>query len=409
MTTTQCAMLITLVSKNPHNATAESVTGKVATRPLRRTRASRMLAFGAASLSLSLPMVFFSGPQQLANADPSASISSDQALVVQIAATVNTDNQKLNGLDEAYNEAQIRVNQDASQVNSAKASLANSQQQESATVNTLRKEAVAAYIQGGHLAALAALVDGSGTDMAVRGYYVDQASNQAQSTVSVLKEQQHQIARQQDILQQALTVDKQDLSQVQSDLQQQQATLSSENAQLAQVKGNLAAAYHQLQVQQQEAAQQAALAAQQAAQQAAQGGSGANAPIVASGPAPPPNARAGTAVQAALAQQGKPYIWGGAGPDGFDCSGLVMYAWGQAGVSLAHGSITQYYETTRVGLNQLEPGDLVFYSPPGDPWLGHVAMYIGAGEVVEANTQGTNVGVFSMYYVGTPVGYGRVS
>ena len=334
-----------------------------------------------------------------AAADPT--VASDQAQVQQITAAINADNQKLNGLDESYNEAQIKVAQDTTQVNQAKAQLQVSQKQESSTLSTLRREAVSAYIQGGHLASLAALVDGTGNNMAVRGYYVNQATDNAQQTINQLKNQQQEISRQQAVVQAALNVDRQDLSQVAADRQAAESTISNETAQRNQIQGNLLTIYRQ----EQAAAAAAAVAA--AAEAAAK--SASQPPIVVSGPVPPPNQRAGVAVQAALSQQGKPYIWGGAGPDGYDCSGLVMFAWGQAGVGLAHGSIAQYYETTRISQSQLEPGDLVFYSPPGDPPLGHVAMYIGAGQVVEANTQGTNVGVFSMYYVGDPVGYGRVS
>ncbi len=358
----------------------------------------------ACAMSVAAPALLVPVVELVAAAPVSAdpSISSDQAQISQIESTVQSDNQRLNALDEQYNEAQIRVSQDSQNVDAAKGKLQKAQSNEAATVVTLRREAVNAYIQGGNIATLGALVNGAGDNMAVRSYYLDQASSQAQNTVAQLRQQQHQISQEQAVYSQALSADKQDLGQVQADQRAAQATIASENGQLSQVKGNLAVLYQQ----QREAEQQAAQAAAAAAAAAAQRQAAAD-PVA--GPAPPPNHRAGVAVQAALAQQGKPYIWGGAGPDGFDCSGLVMYAWGQAGVSLSHGSIAQYYETTRISAGQLEPGDLVFYSPPGDPPLGHVAMYIGNGEVVEANTEGTPVGVFSMYYVGPPVGYGRVS
>ena len=81
-------------------------------------------------------------------------------------------------------------------------------------------------------------------------------------------------------------------------------------------------------------------------------------------PAPPPapaSSAAAVAVQVALEQVGKPYDWAGAGPNSFDCSGLVMYAWAHAGVSLPHYSVAQYEDTTRISASQLQPGDLVFY------------------------------------------------
>ena len=93
------------------------------------------------------------------------------------------------------------------------------------------------------------------------------------------------------------------------------------------------------------------------------------------------------AVEVALAQLGKPYQWGGSGPNSFDCSGLTSYAWAAAGVSLPRTSSAQYSATTRISRSDLRPGDLVFYHSP----ISHVAMYIGDGKVVEAPNSGNNV------------------
>lgn len=124
-------------------------------------------------------------------------------------------------------------------------------------------------------------------------------------------------------------------------------------------------------------------------------------------PAPPaPDiGGAATAVRVALAQVGKPYQWGGAGPSSFDCSGLVLYAWAAAGVSLPHYTVSQMQATTPVSEGQLQPGDIVFY---GGSAPSHDAMYIGGGQVVSANTTGTNVQTQPLTYDGTPTGFGRV-
>ncbi|TCC66023.1 hypothetical protein E0H73_03655 [Kribbella pittospori] len=101
----------------------------------------------------------------------------------------------------------------------------------------------------------------------------------------------------------------------------------------------------------------------------------------------PVSGRAGTAVQTAMAQLGDSYVWGADGPDSFDCSGLMMYAWGKAGVSLSHSSKAQASEGRRVSKSQLMPGDLVFYYSP----ISHVAMYIGNGRIVHASRPGKPV------------------
>lgn len=109
--------------------------------------------------------------------------------------------------------------------------------------------------------------------------------------------------------------------------------------------------------------------------------------------------RAAIAIRYAMAQVGKSYVYGAAGPNSFDCSGLMMMAWAQAGISLPHSSSAQYGVGRHVSSGDLQPGDLVFYYSP----ISHVAMYIGNGLIVEAANPGAGIrvsGVFSMPYAG---------
>jgi peptidoglycan DL-endopeptidase CwlO len=99
----------------------------------------------------------------------------------------------------------------------------------------------------------------------------------------------------------------------------------------------------------------------------------------------------GQAVQIAMSYLGVPYVWGGASPSGFDCSGLVMYTYAQLGVSLPHSSYAMYNYGIPVPESQLEPGDLVFFDG-----LGHVGIYIGGGEFVNAPYTGSVVSVSSL-------------
>ncbi len=101
----------------------------------------------------------------------------------------------------------------------------------------------------------------------------------------------------------------------------------------------------------------------------------------------PATGGAAAAVQYALAQVGDAYVYGAAGPDAFDCSGLTMMAWAQAGVSLPHSSSAQMGSGTPVSMSSLQPGDLVFYYSP----VSHVAMYIGNGMIVHAANPSTGV------------------
>jgi cell wall-associated NlpC family hydrolase len=123
-------------------------------------------------------------------------------------------------------------------------------------------------------------------------------------------------------------------------------------------------------------------------------------------PPPPSDGAAGSrAVAAAESQIGVPYVWGGESPGvGFDCSGLVAWAWGQAGVGLPHYSGAQMADSAPVPVSDLEPGDLLFYGPGGSQ---HVAMYVGGGEMIEAPYTGASVWVTSLRLGDGFVGAGR--
>ncbi|MEO3814999.1 NlpC/P60 family protein [Plantactinospora sp. B24E8] len=120
-------------------------------------------------------------------------------------------------------------------------------------------------------------------------------------------------------------------------------------------------------------------------------------------PATYPGGDMGTAVKYACAQIGKPYVWGAEGPGSYDCSGLTLRSWAQAGVSLPHNAARQYSVTSRVSRSQLKPGDLVFYFSP----ISHVGMYVGDGWIVHASTAGEPVKMARMDSVGSLAGFGR--
>jgi peptidoglycan DL-endopeptidase CwlO len=109
------------------------------------------------------------------------------------------------------------------------------------------------------------------------------------------------------------------------------------------------------------------------------------APAPASAPASVPvSGRASVAVATARAQLGKPYVWAASGPDAFDCSGLTMFSWAAAGVSLPHSAAMQYNSAPHVSRSQLQPGDLVFFGSPAY----HVGIYVGGGMMIHAPQTG---------------------
>ena len=124
------------------------------------------------------------------------------------------------------------------------------------------------------------------------------------------------------------------------------------------------------------------------------------------GLAPPPTQYSGV-VGIAMQYLGVPYVWGGASPSGFDCSGLVMYVYAQVGVSLPHYTGAQWAMGVPVAYSDLQPGDLVFFDG-----LGHVGIYIGGGEFIHAPHTGDVVRIDSLsegWYAATYDGARRIT
>ena len=118
-------------------------------------------------------------------------------------------------------------------------------------------------------------------------------------------------------------------------------------------------------------------------------------------PADPPPAsgnRVEKAIAYAMAQLGEPYKWGGAGPNSWDCSGLMMRAWGSVGVSLPHSASAQFSRTKRVSVGSIRRGDFVFWSNGSAKSIYHMAMYLGGGKMIHAPRPGRNVEIVPITY-----------
>jgi len=118
-----------------------------------------------------------------------------------------------------------------------------------------------------------------------------------------------------------------------------------------------------------------------------------------------PPSQYGGVVGIAMRYLGVPYVWGGSSPSGFDCSGLVMYAYGQMGVSLPHSTYALWGMGVAVSQDQLQAGDLVFFDG-----LGHMGIYIGGGQFIHAPHTGDVVKISSItgWYASTYVGARRI-
>jgi cell wall-associated NlpC family hydrolase len=190
---------------------------------------------------------------------------------------------------------------------------------------------------------------------------------------------------------------------IESQISRQQSLLSSIKGQIAQI----IAAERARQLQMAAAAQARLAAAHRVSQAQAQDtvvGASAIAPQADTVVAPPSSFSG--AVGVAMAQLGKPYVWAASGPDSFDCSGLIVYAFSSVGRSLPHSTYALYSLGVPVSRDQLQPGDLVFFDG-----LGHAGIYIGGDQFVHAPHSGDVVKISSLnegWYAGSYDGARRI-
>ena len=191
-----------------------------------------------------------------------------------------------------------------------------------------------------------------------------------------------------------LDADKKAAARLVTERAAQKSAVLAVQGRLEQMTAGIKNDIQRLQEQQAAAARAAArAAAQAAAQPAAGGGTGGGG----GGGAVPDPGGSGNSSVVAIAQRylGVPYVYGGASPSGFDCSGLTMYCYAQVGVGLAHGATLQQQASTPVPLSALQPGDLVFFGNASFSY--HVAIYVGGGSMIHAP------------HTGAVVSYGSVS
>ncbi len=312
-------------------------------------------------------------------------------------------------LSEQYDAARNQVQTLDAQVTTAAKQLASSEATTSRDRVVLLQDAVQAYVNGGNSPqASGSTAMQSANNALLRAEYVDTlatdqtnaidqyhlASLQQQAAENTLKKKESAAKAQV----QKVASAQQAVANLAAQLTAQKSQITGQIATLVAQQEAAAAAAAQRAAQQRLASEQAAAQAQAAARAQLQSepqvegqtaGSGAGS---ISGPPPPVGSGASGAVAAAESRVGDPYVYGAAGPNAFDCSGLVMWAYAQVGISLPHFSGAQYADTTHISMSQLEPGDLVFPADPGQ----HVAMYVGGGMIVQAPYTGADVQVIPL-------------
>ena len=347
-----------------------------------------------------------------AAADPT--IGQKRAQAQDVLNQIRTMDSQLARSIEAFNAANVRLaGIDAERKSNARhlvlatSSLANAQ------VN-LEARLVALYTGGQQSSVLEVLLGArSLDDMLRRLDNVEQVSHQDARVLHDVKVFRSEVKNRKARLEAARREQAKHVTERAAQKQAIESQLAKRQAMLASIKDEIA------QIQAAEQLRQRKLVADARARLAAEssqpssqsssttlsfGGSLASADDGFTTPAPP--ARYGGVVGIAMQYLGTPYVWGGAAPGGFDCSGFIMYVYAQVGVSLPHNAAMQYGSGSSVSKDELAPGDLVFFDG-----LGHNGMYIGGGQFIHSPHTGDVVKISSLsdyWYARTWVGARRL-
>jgi cell wall-associated NlpC family hydrolase len=344
-----------------------------------------------------------------------AALGAEQGRLSAASAELTKLQTQAEVLIERYDQAQVNEQRAASAQAVTEARLRQAERQQAASRLRVARLAAQQFESGGGFSPVTAMLgDADGPQAYLRQVGMGQAlaesgtetlaANQANNAVAtVFRTQAHKLL----VAKQAGLRAANDLKvAIQAAVSRQQTFVKLTKGKRNKLAGELATA--QSTASSLKAARQAALAAAAAERAAAAAGGP-------SGPSQVPSWAWGSGASAgqgdiaanwALTQLGKPYLWGGAGPGSFDCSGLTMVAWAHAGVQLLHYTGYQWQEGPHVPLSQLRRGDLLFYatntSDPGT--IHHVAIYIGNGMMVNAPYTGAFVRIDSMYQPGGLIG-----
>lgn len=317
---------------------------------------------------------------------------------------------RVSALDEQFNQARLRVEKTRAAADQTAADLARANTQFGVVRQRMAHHAVDAYVHGGSTTTIGQLLAGSGNDVIARRQYLEAAAANGRRAADELKAAREDLTALRSRDQAAQQEAQASAGQVEANRRAVNAAIAAQQATLGKVNGELADLVRAEQAR--KAADDAQRAQAEVAARQKPAPPAAGLPKTASNavrsvtaplqPAPGVARGAAAAVEEARRQVGKPYVYGGSGPDTFDCSGLTSWAWRAGGVSLPHSASAQYAAVTHISFSELQPGDLLFYYSD----IHHVAMYVGGGQIVEASHSGEPV-KYSSVNRGEFIGAGR--
>jgi len=310
-----------------------------------------------------------------------------------VQTQINAAQKQLDALDsqaeaatERYNAARIALSAAQSNATAAQHRLAAAQAKLSGLRKAVSAFAIAAYT-GDPLDSTLSITATNPQEYLDKLATLQAVTNSQQQALAAVAAASHDEAAAQAAASAALTVQQRSTQQMQNDRDQVLTAAAKEQNILDGLKAKEAALIRAAKARaarlaaEREAAALAARAAAARAAAAALSSQGVSSPMVTG------SGGARVAVQWAYKELGKPYQWGAAGPDSFDCSGLTQYVWAKAGVYLDHYTGSQWNEGRHVSQAELQPGDLVFFGSD----LHHVGIYIGNGNMIEAPHTGADV------------------
>ena len=344
-------------------------------------------------------------------------IQSKRAQAQAVLAQIQESDIQLEKAIESYNYANVQLAQIDADLNSNAHHLVVAQKSLKSAQAHIAERLRALYVNGDQGGAVEILLGAENLDdLLGRLDMVQRVGDQDAKVLADVKAFRKEVTQRRERLKTA----REDQAKIVADRANQKQSIESQLAQRQQMLAGIQSEIKQLQAE--EARRQAQLQreaeARLAAQQRAASTARATATELAAGsftahrstrrlptPCSPPCPRRSTAASSALRcrSSASPYVWGAAGPSAFDCSGLVAYVYAQVGVSLPHNAAAQYGYGSPVAYDDLQAGDLVFFSG-----LGHVGIYIGAGQFIHAPHTGDVVKISSLSSHGGYVGARRL-